>query len=150
MALGEFLLLGKGEDQNGGRERKTLLANAMEAVIAAMHLDGGLEVAKHFIETQILVHLESLKDVDSGGLLNHKSLLQERAQALGFSFPRYVTVGVSGPEHAKQFTIEARVGDLLTNRATASSKKAASQQAAEGLCRMLESSEADTTLLIQR
>ncbi len=133
LGLGEFLQLGKGEEQNGGRERKTLLANALEALIAAMHLDGGVTVAKQFVESHILGDLERLKDVDSSGLLNYKSHLQERAQALGLPFPRYTIVSTSGPEHAKVFTVEARIGDKLASRATASSKKAASQQAAQNL-----------------
>ncbi len=141
LGVGDFLQLGKGEERNGGRMRKTLLANALEALIAAMHLDGGLAAAREFVEKQVLVSLEALEQLGPAGLLNYKSLVQERAQALGLPFPRYFTVGTSGPEHAKLFTVEARITDYLTARATASSKKAASQQAAETLYEKLESTE---------
>jgi ribonuclease-3 len=135
--LGNFLHLGKGEERSGGRSRKTLLANAFEALIAAMHLDGGLAVACSFIENAVLGRLAEIDELGAIALLNYKSLLQERAQALGLAFPRYFTVGTTGPEHAKLFTIEAKIGDSLSSRATASSKKAASQQAAESLYGLL-------------
>ena len=138
LGLGDFLQLGKGEERNGGRERKTLLANALEAVIAAMHLDGGIVVASAFIKAEILNALDDPQENESLHLPNLKSLLQERAQALGLPLPRYATVGTSGPEHAKMFTVEARIGDNLTSRASGSSKKAASQQAAEGLIEQLK------------
>jgi ribonuclease-3 len=141
IGLGNFLLLGRGEERNGGRERKTLLANAFEAVIAAIHLDGGLDPARQFIERCVLARLSDL-DGDSIETLNHKSVLQERTQALGMPVPRYLTVGTSGPEHAKVFTVEARVGDHLIGRATGTSKKAASQQAAELLISQLNEAEA--------
>ncbi|MDQ2840706.1 MAG: ribonuclease III [Acidobacteriota bacterium] len=138
LGLGEFLQLGKGEERNAGRERKTLLANALEAVIAAMHLDGGVAVAREFVSKHVLASVEEIEEQGAAGLLNYKSLVQERAQALGLSFPRYSIVEISGPEHAKLFTIEAKIGDSLAGRATASSKKAASQQAAEELYERLE------------
>ena len=138
--LGDFLLLGKGEERNGGRARKTVLANAFEAILAAIHLDGGIEVAKAFVHAKVLSDLDQMA-FGAIELLNHKSVLQERTQAMGLPMPRYSTVGTAGPEHAKVFTVEARVGDMLSERATGSSKKAASQQAAEmliGRLRMLE------------
>jgi ribonuclease III len=130
ISLGDYLVLGKGEERNGGRERKTLLANAMEALIAAIHLDRGLAPAQAFIERRVLSGLGHLAD-DGIELLNHKSVLQERTQALGLPAPRYATVSSAGPQHARIFTVEARVGDRLTSRANGSSKKTASQQAAE-------------------
>ena len=130
--LGEYLRLGKGEERNGGRLRRTVLANAFEAVIAAIHLDGGIEVVKAFIMQQVLSKIDEMDD-GSIELLNHKSVLQERTQSLGLPMPRYSTVATDGPEHAKVFTVEARVGDVLSERATGSSKKAASQRAAEML-----------------
>ena len=139
LGLGEFLRLGKGEERNGGRERRTLLSNALEAIIAALHLDGGLAAARTFVERQILGSLDHLEKAGSAGLLNYKSLVQERAQALSLPAPRYATVGTSGPEHAKTFTVEIRIGESLRARAVASSKKVASQMAAEDLYRRLES-----------
>ncbi len=138
MDLGPHLLLGKGEEQNGGRERKTVLANAVEALIAAIHTDGGIDAARRFILQNILQSLESGEGVNSIGLLNHKGLLHERAQALGLPTPQYTTIEASGPDHAKVFTVEVRIGEHLVGRASGSSKKAASQQAAEILMGQLE------------
>ena len=136
--LGEHLLLGRGEERNGGRDRKTLLANAFEAIIAAIHLDGGIDAAREFIEEHVLRELDRGATVDSLGLLNHKGLLHERAQALGLPAPQYTTIETSGPDHAKVFTVEVRVGERLSSRASGSSKKAASQQAAEILMEQLK------------
>lgn len=141
LEMGEHLRLGKGEERNGGRARKTLLANALEALIAAIYIDGGIEVTRSFIEQHVLSLLESPDDVKSLELLNHKSVLQEWSQSLGFPAPKYLTVGTSGPEHAKLFTVEARIGAQLVSRASASSKKAASQQAAGLLIEQLKSAD---------
>jgi ribonuclease III len=144
LALGNFLQLGKGEERNGGRARKTLLANALEALIAAMYLDGGMAVARQFIEAHVLSAVEKLAELGPAGLLNYRSLVQEKARDLGLPYPRYVSIGSSGPEHAKIFTVDARINDVLFARATASSKKAASQQAAAGLYRILEEQSAES------
>jgi len=141
LELGAYLRLGKGEERNGGRERRTLLANAVEAVIAAIYLDGGIEPARNFIREHILGILDSAQEIELIGLLNHKSVLQERTQALGLPIPRYSTVETSGPEHAKVFTVEARVGSGFVSRATGTSKKAASQQAAQLLLEKLDSAQ---------
>ena len=139
IGLGEFLVLGKGEERNGGRERPTLLANAFEAVIAAMQLDGGIEPVRSFIQRTVLAGLDELDDAHIE-LLNHKSVLQERTQAMGLPVPRYTTINSSGPQHAKVFIVEARVGDSITARAVGSSKKIASQRAAEEMLRTLNKS----------
>jgi ribonuclease III len=138
IGLGEYLLLGRGEEQNGGRERKTLLANAVEAIIAAMYLDGGMEPPRAFIRKLVLSELDDL-DEESFENSNSKSALQEWTQSLGLPIPRYATVETSGPEHAKVFTVEARVGDRFASRATGRSKKAASQEAAGRLIDLLKS-----------
>lgn len=129
--LGQHLRLGKGEERNGGRERKTLLANGFEALIAAIYLDSGIDPARTFIEEHVLTVLENPDDVESIGLLNHKSVLQEKTQALGLPVPRYITVETSGPEHAKIFTVEVSVGNRFATRADGTSKKGASQRAAQ-------------------
>lgn len=136
LGLGEYLVLGKGEERNGGRERPTLLANAFEAVIAAMQLDGGTEPVRGFIERTVLADLDTLDDAHIE-LLNHKSVLQEKTQAMGLPVPRYTTINSSGPQHAKVFLVEARVGDAMTARAVGNSKKVASQRAAEEMLRAL-------------
>jgi ribonuclease-3 len=138
LRLGDYLLLGRGEERNGGRERKTLLANALEAIIAAIHIDGGVDAAREFIEEHVLGDLDAGASVDSIGLLNHKGLLHERAQALGLPAPQYTTIEATGPDHAKVFTVEVKIGDKLSSRASGSSKKAASQQAAEMLMERLK------------
>jgi ribonuclease III len=137
--LGIHLVLGKGEERNGGRERRTLLANGLEAVIAAIYLDGGMESARTFVTDHVLSVLESPDDVESLGLLNHKSVLQEKTQAMGLPIPRYTTIEANGPEHAKVFTVEVRVGNRFAMRAEGSSKKGASQRAAQLLLEHLNS-----------
>ena len=135
--LGAYLVLGKGEDRNGGRERKTLLADAVEAIIAAIFLDGGMEKSRKFIHDHVLDILKDPESMESIGQLNFKSALQETVQALGLPTPRYVTVDSSGPEHAKVFTVEARVGDRYASRGSGSSKKIASQDAAQSMVEQL-------------
>lgn len=129
VGLGEYLRLGRGEERSGGRERKALLANAFEAVIAALYLDGGLEPSRNFVHRYVLDVIDEPEDINALQLLNFKSVLQERTQALGLPTPRYNIVETSGPEHAKVFVIEARVGRFVS-RAEGTSKKQASQEAA--------------------
>lgn len=138
LGLGNHLLLGKGEERNGGRQRKTLLANALEAVIAAVHMDGGIDAARTVVQQHVLGALENPEDVNSIGLLNHKSVLHEKAQALGLPAPRYEVVDTSGPEHAKMFTIEATIGEKFSTRGSGSSKKGASQHAAQLLLEQMK------------
>jgi ribonuclease-3 len=142
LGLGQFLLLGRGEERSGGRERKSLLSDAVEAVIAAIHLDGGIEPARSFIREHILASAET-GDLDAVAALNYKSVLQEKAQAVGLSTPKYVTVSAAGPEHAKVFTVEARLGDRVS-RASGTSKKSASQRAAQLLIDQLTQPELDS------
>ena len=99
LELGSFLRLGRGEERNGGRERRNLLANALEAVIAALYLDAGIDVARSFIREYILSGMEAAKEELLAGADNYKSILQEHAQASGLPTPRYSIVGSSGPEH---------------------------------------------------
>ncbi|MBV9301673.1 MAG: ribonuclease III [Acidobacteriaceae bacterium] len=127
--LGHYLRLGKGEARNVGPGRKTLLANAFEAVIAAIHVDGGIEAARNFVRRHVLGGIDDPDKMDSIGIVSHKSLLHERAQALRLPVPEYELVETSGPEHAKVFTIEARIGELAS-RGNGSSKKEAGQHAA--------------------
>lgn len=135
--LGDFLRLGRGEERNGGRERRNLLANALEAIIAAIYLDGGIEPARAFIHSYVLEGRHTAKIVDAADLMNYKSLLQEQAQARGLATPRYAIVHTTGPEHAKLFTVEVRVGADVVAHAIGSSKKAASQLAAKTLMEQL-------------
>jgi ribonuclease-3 len=137
LGLGRYLRLGRGEERNGGRERKALLANAFEALIAALYLDGGLDTARSFVHRNVLDVIHQPEDIHALELLNFKSVLQERVQALGLPTPRYAIVETNGPEHAKVFIVEARVGTQFVSRAEGSSKKQASQQAAQLLIEKL-------------
>jgi len=149
--LGSMLRLGRGEERSGGRAKAALLSNAMEAVIAAIYLDGGLEAAQAFIERSIIG--PALPELDqawaghlgdaannggsgafSGAVGDHKSALQEHLQATGAGQPEYVLVSETGPDHSKRFRVEVRTtsGGVSTVLAESegSTKKAAQQEAA--------------------
>ncbi len=129
--LGEYLLLGRGEELSGGRAKKALLSDAVEALIAALYLDGGLDAAKPFIETRILGSFVPPDETSEHTVTDYKSALQEMAQAKKLPPPRYVIVAEDGPEHSKTFTVEVRVGKEFISRAQGMSKKAAGQMAAQ-------------------
>ena len=130
LKLGEYLLLGKGEELSGGREKKALLSDAVEALIAAVYLDSGLEQARRFIEQRIVGELDSQHEGPEA-VTDFKSALQEAAQSLKLPPPRYVIVAEEGPEHSKMFTVEVRLGKDITSQAQGLSKKAAGQKAAQ-------------------
>ncbi len=133
--LGSHLLLGRGEELSGGREKKALLANALEAIIAAVYMDGGMDPARAFVARYIVGAAEL--HVAGTEVADYKSALQERAQALKLPQPRYVIVEERGPEHAKTFLVEVRVGRDWTSRAEGLSKKSASQKAAQRVLEQL-------------
>ncbi len=137
LGLGEHLLLGRGEEMSGGRGKRALLANAVEAILAALYLDGGMPAARAFVEARVLQDAGDLEAGVPAGVTDHKSLLQEKAQALKYPPPKYVTIAERGPEHAKTFTVEVRVGKGLCAVAEGISKKEASQRAAELLLAQL-------------
>ncbi len=128
--LGQYLRLGRGEEKTGGREKPALLVNALEALVAALYRDGGIETASDFIARFIVP--EDLAAA-AGALfsIDYKSALQEFLQAEGIPPAEYRVVEESGPEHQKTFTIEAMAGDNLLGRGRGSSKKAAEQEAAQ-------------------
>src|SRR5580704_3155755 len=142
--LGSLLLLGRGEEQSGGRSKPALLANALEAVIAALYLDGGLEAARAFIEKQIIEPtLPELQlamqagDTFSGAIGDHKSALQEHLQATGAGQPHYVLTDQSGPDHQKRFRVEVRVDDKSGgSRALAESEGSTKKQAQQAAARL--------------
>jgi len=133
--LGEYLLLGRGEEMSGGRGKKALLADALEAVIAALYLDGGIEPARRFIVQHVMGGAEPLSE--AAPITDYKSELQELAQSLKLPQPRYSIVEEHGPEHAKMFLVEARVGRDWVSRAEGMSKKSAGQKAAREILRLL-------------
>ncbi|MFZ0591674.1 MAG: ribonuclease III [Bryobacteraceae bacterium] len=140
LGLGEYLLLGRGEDRNGGRERQTLLADATEALIAALYLDGGIEPARAFIEANILQYGSNLDELSLSN--NQKVDLQNKARSLGLPAPRYAVVAEEGPDHAKVFVVEARVGDAFVSRAKATTKRTASLLAAKQILEQLQADSA--------
>jgi ribonuclease III len=132
--LGSYLELGRSEEMSGGRSKKTLLVDGLEALIAAIYLDGGMEAARHFVECHILdapVDSDELAGTDiQPAIANFKSALQELAQARKLPQPRYIIVKERGPEHSKTFTIEVHVGKEWTGQAEGRTKKVAAQRAA--------------------
>jgi ribonuclease III len=136
LRLGDYLLLGRGEEMSGGREKKALLANAVEALIAALYLDGGLEPARRFILQQIIG--EAAPGAEEALATDYKSALQELAQSLRLPQPRYAIVEERGPEHAKTFLVEVSVGGEWVSRAEGMSKKSAGQKAAQQILQRLE------------
>jgi ribonuclease-3 len=136
--IGEHLRLGRGEERSGGRNKSALLVDTLEAIIAALFLDGGLDVAHRFILEHILE--PELAEVKSYGaqfpVMDYKSALQEAVHASGRSPARYLTVKEEGPDHRKMFTVEAHISaspagdDAFTCRSEGSTKKAAEQGAA--------------------
>jgi ribonuclease-3 len=137
LRLGEFLLLGRGEEMSGGREKKALLSDAVEALIAALYLDAGLDTARAFIESCVLGTFQPPDDEIDGAVADHKSSLQEMAQALKLPPPRYVIVNEDGPEHSKTFTVEVRLGKEWVSQAQGLSKKSAGQKAAQQILQQL-------------
>lgn len=126
--LGSYLLLGKGEDKGGGRERDSILADAFEAVLAALFLDGGMEVAKRhvmrFVLRELSNHIEdSFKD--------YKTLLQEIIQRNPEESVSYELIGEEGPDHDKRFTVEVHLNSNVIGKGTGKSKKQAEQMAAK-------------------
>ena len=117
LGLGEYLFLGRGEEMSGGRGKKALLSDAVEALIAALYLDAGLDGARTFIETRVIGAFEVSENGLEHTVTDYKSTLQEMAQALKLPPPRYVIVAESGPEHSKTFTVEVRVGKEWVSQA---------------------------------
>ena len=123
IAMGDFLFLGKGEENTGGRERPSILADAFEALIGAIFLDGGINNAKKFI-------LRFLDDKDLH-LQDYKTLLQEIIQKNPGERLSYVVIKEEGPDHDKNFTVEVKLNSNPIGNGEGKSKKAAEQQAAK-------------------
>jgi ribonuclease-3 len=135
--LGTYLDLGRSEEMSGGRAKKTLLVDSLEALIAAIYLDGGIDAARAFVAGHIL-DAPFAADEDAGtdiqpAITNYKSALQELAQSHKLPQPRYVIVRECGPEHAKTFTAEVRVSKECIGQAEGRTKKIAAQRAARAV-----------------
>ena len=133
IGLGDHLLLGHGEEQGGGRSRDSILADAVESVIAACFLDGGLDAALNFVRQFILVEVpvNKLHNVD------YKTQLQELVQQKKNQVLSYVLVGESGPDHDKQFDVEVSLNGAIVGYGRGSSKKRAEQDAARAAIKKL-------------
>ena len=129
LEVGEFLVLGKGEEKTGGRRKQALLADAFEALVAAIYLDGGLESARSFLRR---VFKPDLDIVASGSLQfkDFKSQLQERLQALRCPPAEYSLVKETGPDHHKIFSVELKINGQRMTEGQGDSKKRAEQEAA--------------------
>ena len=158
LKIGRFLRLGKGEDRSGGRMKSALLTDALEAIIAALYLDGGVEPAQRFILRSILE--PGLAEVQKHGdnklpMTDYKSALQEASHASRRAQPSYVVVKEEGPDHRKLFTVEAHVPASLegarafVRRDKGSTKKLAEQGAARKAWEHLQSLKTPSALEAQ-
>lgn len=125
--LGRYMLLGRGEDASGGRERPSILSDAFEAVIAAIYLDGGIDSAREFVLRFVTRQLGSKHDAP---FKDYKTALQEIIQQNKEESVSYFLVCESGPDHNKRFTVEVRLNSNVIGCGTGRSKKDAEQQAA--------------------
>lgn len=123
--LGEYILLGKGENMTGGRERPSILSDAFESVIAAIYLDGGMEEAKKFV-----LRFVSTSTTDTAKATDYKTMLQEVIQKNPDEHLTYRLVAESGPDHNKEFTIEVYLNSNCIGTGKGHSKKKAEQAAA--------------------
>ncbi len=126
LELGSCLLLGKGEDSSGGRQRHSILADCVEAIIAALYLDGGLEVAKAFIDENILCRLAEIEAMNR----DYKTELQELVQQTPGNSVTYAMTGESGPDHDKRFTSSVLLCGSVIGCGEGRTKKEAEQMAA--------------------
>ena len=138
LKLGDWLLLGQGEEANGGRTRPSNLANAMEALIGALYLEQGLARARRFIFRQLKPRLDKIKA--GKRTPNYKALVQELVQGQKRPTPVYRLVETAGPDHSKQFTVEILVEGEVVGNGTGKSKKAAENQAARAAWKKLRCS----------
>jgi len=134
--IGEFMLLGRGEENSEGRKKDSILGDAFESIIGAIFLDGGYGASLSFIR----LALQSLSDEWSRKPLyrDYKSLLQEASQSRFREIPHYRIVNTSGPDHDKIFEVELTIGDIVSTRGTGKSKKEAGQDAAREALQKLE------------
>ncbi len=124
MNLGKFILLGKGEDKTGGRQRDSVLSDAMEATIGAVYLDGGFDAAKEYVDKFVLNDIESKKM-----FYDSKTILQEIVQGMHKTL-EYDLISESGPDHDKTFTVATLIEGEVVSTATGHTKKKAEQAAA--------------------
>jgi ribonuclease-3 len=139
LGLPELLLLGRGEEKTGGREKTALWANAYEALVAALYLDGGFDAAHRFCRAEFAREAEAT----DRELEDPKSRLQELLQGRGRPVPRYLVVGEEGPSHKRRFRVECRLDDGSVTAGEGTSKKIAEQEAAREALTLLRREPAD-------
>lgn len=128
LQLGDWLMLGRGEELSGGRTKESNLANAMEALVGALYLDQGLAKARRFVLNQLKPQLEKVRTGKT--VPNYKALVQELIQGQGKPTPVYRLVQATGPDHSKQFTAEVLVEGEVLGKGIGRTKKIAESQAA--------------------
>jgi ribonuclease-3 len=137
LGVGEWLVVGRSEQDAGGRANPALLANVVEALIGALHRDGGLEVAARFIRQHWLARVEAIAVPPRDA----KTALQEWAQSHGLGLPSYEVAAVAGPAHAPRFDVAVSLAGFPPSHAIAGSKRAAEQAAAEQLLERVEAAD---------
>jgi len=127
--LGNYILLNRGEEKTGGRQKRALLADAYEALIGVLYIDGGINVAERFLRRELR---EKLSSIDPSSMIgaDYKSALQERLQGVGGPSPEYVVVEVLGPDHRRTFRVELRIGGSAVSTGEGRTIKLAQQEAA--------------------
>jgi ribonuclease-3 len=129
IGLGDYLLLGRGEEQTGGRDKDSLLADSLEALVASIYLDSGIEYAGVFITRFFDETIRKARA--TGGTSDYKTEIQELCQERLKTLPDYTVVSESGPDHQKQFEVELSVRGEVYGRGAGKSKKEAEQRAAK-------------------
>ena len=135
LGIGEYLLLGRGEDKNGGRERDSILADAFEAVLAAIYLDGGMDAAKTHIMNTVLRDLKHHGNDDT--FKDYKTTLQEIIQRNPEESVTYILVDEFGPDHDKHFTVAVKLNSNVIGQGSGKSKKQAEQTAARQALKLM-------------
>jgi ribonuclease-3 len=129
LGIGKYLHLGRGEEKTGGRTKPAILADAYEALIAAVYLDGGLEAARGFVRRS-LVEGAMAYEAERQGHTDHKSALQEFLQSRGMAPGGYFVISETGPDHQKTFQVEVRIAGQVAATGSGRTKKEAEQSAA--------------------
>ena len=128
LRVDNFILIGKGEEYSGGRSKKTILADCLEAIIGAYYLDSGFAAAERFVHDMLIPEIN--KVLENRHAKDYKTLLQEHVQKRMKTYPRYRVVQKTGPDHDKTFWIEVHVGDRSFGAGKGKNKKEAEQEAA--------------------
>jgi ribonuclease III len=135
LGLGSLLLIGKGEEQTGGREKTSILANAFEAVLGALYLEGGFQAAMTFVDRLFQSHIDGEQYRSTR---DHKTFLQEHCQGKMKTMPAYTVYREEGPDHQKIFYVEVKIQGQVVSKGKGKTKKEAQQKAAEEALKQLK------------